>query len=988
MNAAGETRARGLLFDALAVLIILAVCVSLLHPVLLGGKVMSASHWWLRHGPFPQETVLQGVGGLDQFGDQMMQFVPWLKYAADAYAQDGRIPLWKTTALCGAPFVGNAQSAVWYPTNFVSIVLGAPEWMLAIGTLFKLFIGAVGAWLLARHLGISRLASLACGLAFGIGGFQAVWSLYPLGTAASLFPLLVLLADRVAQKPGWGRVGLLALVAGLQHFAGHPETTFQCQTVAFALAGVRALASRHAEGGPRALPRMLAVGGGMTLGALVGAAQIAPVLEYIVHSDALRQRAEGHGYRALATPIASLIFLVALIAAIFATRALMRGRRPWLAGIALLLSVTGGLVAGLASSLNPSYLAVLAADWFGGPRFYMGAGNYVEQNGAFLGAALAVAGAGFAFGRPRGLAITAGGALVFGLLVGSVAPVVHDLLQVLPGFHVAANTRLQLLALLAGAMLAGLGLDAIGHAATRPHARVRLAWLLGAPLIAAFCAMAIGLQAKMVHPQTAPQRPARKADVDVRILPLEISEKLTDDLLERLERIEVPPASEDDVTIAGLVYTKDDVVARLLYGRDGSVPALVMPYRLWGVQLGGPPTKPGAPRIFAARVPRAGLAPGSTRLMLMMVDRQGRYLYSAQLRTAEDIASSGPAFPLRPAVGPGADELRLLCGAAVLLVLGLHARGLVRSAVRIVLIALIFAGLVPFMQALVPALPGHLYYPSTPGLVALSRLPPQGRSFAFLHTRLPAEIPAFYGIADVIGYDALYPHRIANFLRRAAGDPEVKATIRQLPSTKQPHEGLLGLMAVQVFTWPGPPYTPRFLHPRDVPMADNPEYLPRARIVHHALVEPDDEVAMERLAEPDFPRAAVVALAEDAPGAVAPPEGLPDVAPPDPVRFESDRPDHIVLEVQPSAPGWLVLADTHFPGWKAFVDGEARPIRRANVAFRAVALRPGDRRVEFRYEPWTVRAGNIGSGVGLGVVLLAFAGGAWGLRTRIRTGSR
>jgi hypothetical protein len=170
MNAAGETRARGLLFDALAVLVILAVCVSLLHPVLLGGKVMSASHWWLRHGPFPQETVLQGVGGLDQFGDQMMQFVPWLKYAADAYAQDGRIPLWKTTALCGAPFVGNAQSAVWYPTNFVSIVLGAPEWMLAIGTLFKLFIGAVGAWLLARHLGISRLASLACGLAFGIGG--------------------------------------------------------------------------------------------------------------------------------------------------------------------------------------------------------------------------------------------------------------------------------------------------------------------------------------------------------------------------------------------------------------------------------------------------------------------------------------------------------------------------------------------------------------------------------------------------------------------------------------------------------------------------------------------------------------------------------------------------------------------------------------------------------------------------------------------------
>jgi hypothetical protein len=45
------TRTRGLLLDALAVLVLLAVCVSLLHPVLLGGNVLSASHWWARHGP-------------------------------------------------------------------------------------------------------------------------------------------------------------------------------------------------------------------------------------------------------------------------------------------------------------------------------------------------------------------------------------------------------------------------------------------------------------------------------------------------------------------------------------------------------------------------------------------------------------------------------------------------------------------------------------------------------------------------------------------------------------------------------------------------------------------------------------------------------------------------------------------------------------------------------------------------------------------------
>jgi hypothetical protein len=969
------------LLDALALLSIAAVFVWLLHPVLLGGDVLSASHWWARHGPFPLEYLYEAQGGLDMFGDQQMQFVPWLQYAADAFAADGRIPLWKTTALCGAPFVGNGQSAVYYPTNYLSMLMGAPAYMLAVSVLIKLVVGAVGAWLLARHLGLSRLAALACGLVFGLGGFEAVWALYPLGTAASLFPLLVLAADRVAQRPGFGRVGLLAAVAGLQHLAGHPETTFQCQTLTFALVSVRALAFRRAEAGPRALPRMAAVTGGLLLGALLGAAQILPVLEYIAHSDALLERSGGHAFRALETPLPSALFVLALLVAVFSLRSLMRGARPWIPGALLLLSVAGGLLAGLAASFNPSFLILFAGDWYGEPRFFMGTGNYVEQNGAFLGAALAVAGAGLAFGRPRGVAITAGAALVFGLLVGYFGPGVYELLQLVPGFHVAANTRLQLLALLAGAVLAGLGLDAIGHAVLRPLARVRLGFLVWGALLAAFVGMGAGLWFEFTFPYTTPVRPNRPPDLDVRILPQAIADRLTLDLLERLEKIEVPAEREEHVTIAGLVYFHDDAMTRLHYGRDGHAPAFVLPYRIWGEMLGGPPTREGSPRIFAARVPKAGLAPGSTRLMLMMVDRQGRYLYSAPLLTAEDAMGGWPTFPLVPAFGRARLEFLLLCAAALLLVLGLRATGAARVVLRLALVAAMLGSLLPYAAGLVPALPAHLFYPLSPGLAELTRLPPQGRSFGFEHTRLPSEIGAFYGIPEVIGYDALYPHRVASMLRRAAGTPGVEATLRQLPTRPDPDAGLLGLMAVQVFTSPGPPYTPRFLTPRDVAMADNPQYLPRARIVHHAVVEPDDEAVLERLAQPDFPRAAVVALAEDAPGALpqgALPPDFADAAPPDPVRFESDRPDHIVLAVQPSAPGWLVLADTHFPGWVATVDGEPREIRRANLAFRAVDVRPGDRRVEFRYEPWTVRVGRITSVVAAAGVLLALLLGALG----------
>ena len=43
--------------------------------------------------------------------------------------------------------------------------------------------------------------------------------------------------------------------------------------------------------------------------------------------------------------------------------------------------------------------------------------------------------------------------------------------------------------------------------------------------------------------------------------------------------------------------------------------------------------------------------------------------------------------------------------------------------------------------------------------------------------------------------------------------------------------------------------------------------------------------------------------------------------------------------------GWLVLADTWFPGWRAEVDGEHRTVLRANGLHRAVRVRPGDRQV-------------------------------------------
>jgi uncharacterized membrane protein YfhO len=50
-------------------------------------------------------------------------------------------------------------------------------------------------------------------------------------------------------------------------------------------------------------------------------------------------------------------------------------------------------------------------------------------------------------------------------------------------------------------------------------------------------------------------------------------------------------------------------------------------------------------------------------------------------------------------------------------------------------------------------------------------------------------------------------------------------------------------------------------------------------------------------------------------------------------------------------PGWLVLTDTYYPGWRVWIDGEEGRILPADYIFRAVALKPGSHVVEFIYRP-------------------------------------
>ena len=941
-----------------AFVVFAAIGTILLWPSLAGGQVLSASHAWTDSGPFPAPMRLRvPIEGRLQ-ADEGLQFAPWLHYAATAWARDGEFPLWKATANCGAPLLGNGQSALLFPPNLLAILLGAPVWISAVVALMKLVGGMFGAWLLGRHLGLSWLASVLCGVVFGLGGFEGVWILHALTNPSMLFPWLILMTDRVAQH-GRGRdIAGLALVAGLQHLGGHPETAFHCHVAACAVGAARLLSLRATLGAAASWRRAGALAGGLALGALLGAVQTLPVGEYILNSDALAQRS-AHSVSTVADyPWQSLIFAAAVVVALLSARRVAHGGNPWPWALLLCAAVTAGVMAHMQITWDTGYLLPFSSDWYGSVVAYLGPPNYIERNGAYAGAALALAAVGWVFGRPRGVARVAAVMAGLGLLAGYNSPLLDHLLSVLPVFKVAANLRLQLWALLGFTVLAGMGLDALGQVPRARFARARAPLLLCALALGAWLGNGLGIELEYTTLRINPE--VREGDVNVKATlgPRGDIAAMAPDLAQRFEEFGIASHETWPQGVIGWAWlpARPDWIW-LEYAPEGAGTALMVSHESAAEARGEPAPDDGDVGYrrysFVAVIPPTALASGHVRAKVCAMLLDGRRAVSDVLTPSNDTGEERFPMPWRPAPGTAGRQALLLGLAVLLAAAALHASGALLAALRLLLFAPVLGTLMPFVEAMLPTLPPDLHYPDTAKLMSLERLAPDGRIFALQPWRMPREVATWYGIRDVSGYDAIAPARVAELLRAAADRPGGHATVDELPTRRDIDRGLLGLAAVEVFV--GVPGVDSIMS--DVP---NDDFLPRARLVTGAEVERDDERALARLASPDFPRATSVVLAA---GPARTP--VPSQAPPP--RITLDRPDRLVVEIEPDVPSLLTLADTDFPGWLAFVDGSARPILRANVAFRAVEVWPGEHAVEFRYEPVSVRAGLLLSAIAAGV---------------------
>jgi len=245
-----------------------------------------------------------------------------------------------------------------------------------------------------------------------------------------------------------------------------------------------------------------------------------------------------------------------------------------------------------------------------------------------------------------------------------------------------------------------------------------------------------------------------------------------------------------------------------------------------------------------------------------------------------------------------------------------------------------------------------------------------GRSVVTPPTMLFAADGLLFGIDSTGGYDSVVPRRVAALMRVLQGeDPE--AVLKQgLWLAYSPTYGtatsrfdLLGRLGVTTVV-----ATPKLsrienLGPHaDVLAAaelvyDGPDgrvlRLPGARpgpyLVHTEEVVPTSDAALRRFVDPTFDAAGSVVMEDQ------------ELIRTNQKRLAGKGDGRVVsatrgvnsarVELESTAPAWLVVPDSWSPGWSATVNGRKAPILRANYAKRAIPVPAGRAQVKMRYRP-------------------------------------
>jgi len=383
-----------LLLSALAIYFL----ISLLYfgEALFTDRVQICSDTILRTYPWALERPDDFTPRNLAISDQCTVFYPYFHYIQKMLCK-GDLPLWSPHVMGGAPYMGNLSTAMFFPLNWLLLIVSLNAFFL-LQCIIKVVFTGLFTYLFLRKLKFAYGLALFGGACYAFSGFSILWVISNLTSVAMLMPALFWATEVFLERKNGPALMLISLLLSLQFLAAQPETSL-CITAAwgiytlFRIRGDSGFFSKAC--GIRLLYLFI---GGLLSGCLV-LFQMWPFLEYmnlpcyglLLRKKAVSSMEELGGNDPLFILTGLLAGLLFLGLIVFAIWIFKRGRTKassFLFGLFAGVSLMGAVKTGLLVGLNPHFLIQLFPDMYGNPLDGVikgGGADYPEFNGGYVG---------------------------------------------------------------------------------------------------------------------------------------------------------------------------------------------------------------------------------------------------------------------------------------------------------------------------------------------------------------------------------------------------------------------------------------------------------------------------------------------------------------------------------------------------------------------------------------------------------------------------
>jgi len=233
---------------------------------------------------FYWELVFTSQFSMLTSGETVNQAYSWFHFWAES-VRHGSVPLWDPYAFGGRSFIGEMQTAAFYPLHLVFALFPAngngllPTRLYHLYFVFAHLLAAYFMFALIREMGLDRFPALLAGLIYSLGGFVGVVQWPHILESAVWLPLQFLLMLRALQPHAMRRsltyAALAGLTLGLSILAGGLHIVMMQVIVLVSAAAYYASCNRSPWWRSAAAAGVLAI-----TGLAAGAVQLLPSAEY------------------------------------------------------------------------------------------------------------------------------------------------------------------------------------------------------------------------------------------------------------------------------------------------------------------------------------------------------------------------------------------------------------------------------------------------------------------------------------------------------------------------------------------------------------------------------------------------------------------------------------------------------------------------------------------------------------------------------------